>query len=411
MTAPDGHTLVVLATLAVGVTAALVALPRAATRGVGGWATAATAAATALVALARDPITLGLAWAASFAPLYAASPARRDPEARRATTTLAVGSTAPMLLAMAALVARGAGWSEGFAGAARRAPHATQELVALLLAVSALARCGAFPFHSWLPVMAERGPAGPVAAMVSAPVGLLVLTRVLPEVAPDAGPQLVTALRFVGLAGALYGGVLSLAQRDLRRGVGFIAVGQTGLALAGLGSGAAAGVAGAALYSAGASVTTVGLLAVSHAVGARAGTTSISRLGGLVTMGPRMAAAFLLLGAVAIGVPGSAGFAGEDLLVHGLMETHPAAALLLIGATLLLAAGFFSLYARAFLGPALRDASGAARGVPDLLPRERLTAFALAALVIAAGLAPGWLLGAVGPEAERAAHLGHAAGR
>jgi NADH-quinone oxidoreductase subunit M len=186
---------------------------------------------------------------------------------------------------------------------------------------------------------------------------------------------------------------LALAQHDLKRTIGYVAVSQSGLTLVGLASLNEASVGGALLASVGVGIAIAALYLMVRALEARVGTTDVRQLGGLVVHAPRAAALFFLFAAAAAGFPGSMSFVGEDLLVHGVLDAHPIAATILVLITALNGITLLRAFMRTFLGRASsRSRLEGPVPMPDLLLRERAVALMLLAVLVGFGLMPGPVL-------------------
>lgn len=261
--------------------------------------------------------------------------------------------------------------------------YAAPAAICLVLAV--VARGSLFPLQTFLPVLFERGHSGLAALLfVSRPASYLV-ARVLLPLLPDVGPTALSLVAGLGLVTAIWGGLLALAQRDLRRFVGALATSQSGLTLIGLATTNAEGLAGGFIYWVASSLSLSGLVLVVAMVRARTGTTDIRKLGGIAHTMPRASLMFLAVGLTAIGLPGTLSFVGEDLLVHGVLDSYPWVAAAQLVATLLNGIAFFRIYTEAFVGKARAIKVPTGR---DLAPRER---WAIAGLVVASmgfGLMP-----------------------
>ena len=109
--------------------------------------------------------------------------------------------------------------------------------------------------------------------------------------------------------------------------------------------------------------------------------------GGRIQAFPRLAACFVLFGAAGVGLPGTAGFVADDLLLHTLWIESPASAVMVIVSSALLAVSTLVCFARVFLGPATRSVA------PDLVRREALAGVLLLVLLLVLGIVPGVLLG------------------
>ena len=173
------------------------------------------------------------------------------------------------------------------------------------------------------------------------------------------------------------------------RMLGFVLTSQMGLVLVGVAEANRESLHGALLQMLALGLTSTGLLLLTSQLESRTGTTDVRKLGGAGKSFPMLAGSFFVLGMAAIGFPGTLMFVSEDLLIHGLLGSHPLEATWLLLVTVMngitLVRGFFL----AFLGTE-RHSYGAT--VPDLLPRERLVAIALTALLLATGFSPTPLL-------------------
>ncbi|QRK04382.1 NADH-quinone oxidoreductase subunit M [Archangium violaceum] len=324
--------------------------------------------------------------------------AKAQPEARALRTfrTYMLASTLPLLAAtvMVGVVGWRAGVETPFALTellARGVPAPWQQTLFGLLLLAVGVRMAVVPFHSWLPVLMARGPYG-LSLVVNVHAGLCLLVRVVMPLLPAQWTHAGPLLGVLGLGGALYGAVLALAQVDLRRMVGFLLVSQSGLMLAGLAMDNTQSLSGTLLQSVAVGIAFTGLMLVVRAIEARTGTTDMTRLGGLVRRSPRMAAFFFLLGFASLGFPGTLSFVGEDLLLHGILETHPLVALPLLLTTAINGITLFRAFQRTFLGAPAHGHATALETVEDLLPRERWAALGTVALVFLGGVLPGPLL-------------------
>jgi len=256
-------------------------------------------------------------------------------------------------------------------------------LAAALVGLAVLGRVGVAPLHTGLLISIERGSLGPAVLTAVNGSGLYLLARVLLRCFSASAAPVLDVLMLAGAATAGLAALAALAQRDLLRLFGFVTLSQTGMLLCGLCSRDAAGVAGALVQWIALGIGLTGLSLCIAAVEARAGTTELPRLGGIARHAPGLAAATLLFAAAVLGFPGSLGFIAEDMLAHGLLETSPWAAGLLVLTTALCGVALVAAYARAFLGP-----PSPSLPAMDLLPRERVTAAALLFTLLCCGLHP-----------------------
>jgi NADH-quinone oxidoreductase subunit M len=303
------------------------------------------------------------------------------------------GGVLPLALAVGAL--GWVGWQAGLTAPFDIAQlthigisSAWQMAIFLLLTVAVMMRMGIAPLHAWLPAFSQRGSMGVVALVIGTHMGLFLVVRLMLPLLPEASALGMPILADVALLSALYGAVLALGQRDLRRIIGCITISQRSLMLVGLASLNVQSISGAMLQFLGTGGAVVGLLLVVWALQARIGTTEVPRYAGLVRQAPGLAAMFLLFTIASVGFPGSLGFVAEDLLIHGVIDAHPIVAGLLLIAMALNGITLMRAFMQTFFG----DSERAYSHVHDLLPRERIVSGVLLVLLLIGGWFPQTLL-------------------
>lgn len=254
-----------------------------------------------------------------------------------------------------------------------------------LIALAIFLRKGIFPLHSWPANAFEKGPFSRAALLVNGHLGAVLLARVgaplFPAITRESFPMLSDLALFTAALTAL----AALAEKVPRRLLGLVLVSHASMVLAGLESLTPEGISGALVYLMVVSVSTTGLAAIYQALEVRVDRLS-ERTGflGLGNVAPRLSVFFVVCAFALVGLPGTLGFAAEDLLLHGTLETHPWIGLALPLATALNALTLFRLFARLFMGrpilPATTDL--------DALPRERWALGAVLLFLIAGGLLP-----------------------
>jgi NADH-quinone oxidoreductase subunit M len=180
----------------------------------------------------------------------------------------------------------------------------------------------------------------------------------------------------------------ALAQRELGGLLRSSTLMHAGMLYAAVGAGGR-GHYGAALLVAVTVVFALGGLAITmSALETRMGKISLhGSPAGRARAFPRLAAAFAFFAAAGVGMPGTAGFISDDVLLHALWEESPAGAIIVIFGSAILAVATLSILSKAFFGPPLHVTT------PDLLLQERGTVVVLALLLLGLGLAPQLLIG------------------
>jgi NADH-quinone oxidoreductase subunit M len=268
------------------------------------------------------------------------------------------------------------------------------------LTLAALIRKGIFPFHFWVRQAFTEGELLPIGLLLNGHLGAVLLIRFVIPGLPDIAAQALPLLSMLALGTSLYMAVMALAEPSPRRILALLCLSQASFILAGLENRNVEGIAGALLHWFVVAAATTGLLCAYRSLEARIPQVS-SPTGflGLGSRAPRLAVFFALSGLALIGLPGTLGFAAEDLLFHGSLEAHP-----LLGFTLPLATAFngitvYRLFSKLFLGRAERSTPV----IPDVLPRERWALALVVVFLVVAGILPRPLIDLREPAAEHLA--------
>jgi multicomponent Na+:H+ antiporter subunit A len=246
-----------------------------------------------------------------------------------------------------------------------------------LIAAAALAKSAQVPLHFWLPrAMVAPTPVSAYlhsAAMVAA--GVLVLGRVHPLLALNE--ELLTALVVVGFASVVVGGVLALAQDELKQILAHSTISQYGyvVLLYGIGGSAAAGAA--ALYVVTHAIAKSALFMAAGAVTLATDESRLSRLGGLAPRMPLLAVASGVAAATLAALPLTLGFFKDELFFGAAVGAGPG-----VGAMAVVAAALtFAYIGRFWLGLF----TGRPGALPHAIPRLLVLPVAVLALVAVAG--------------------------
>jgi len=203
-------------------------------------------------------------------------------------------------------------------------PTALTRTVIGLFLVGFSVKMAVFPLHLWLPDAHAVAPM-PVTIMLAAAMlsigtyGMLrfplsIFTRA--DVAPFALPMMIG-----GLFSEVYGALMALAERDLKRIIAYSSVGQMGYILFGLGTLTAEGITGATLHVVYHAIVKALLFMGAGWVIRSTGRRRITELGGLAKRMP-LAALCTGVGALAIaGMPPFCIFDSEWMIFSGGFQT------------------------------------------------------------------------------------------
>jgi NADH-quinone oxidoreductase subunit M len=254
------------------------------------------------------------------------------------------------------------------------------ELPLYLSLVTLALRCGILPLHAGVAALSHRAPALQSRQFATLLILVFVHLRFADHV--DVAREIAPLLVGIGAATALFFGLTSLARTSLAGWLQGSTLMHGGLLFAAVGA-AGRGHHAAALFACITMALAVGGLSqMVLALEARVGPVHLAERHGWGRAFPRLTAAFAFLGACGVGMPGTAGFIADDLLLHALWEESVVATVAVALASALLAIATLRVVAAVAFG---RQTASVA---PDLLPAERWSTVAHVVLLVLFGLLP-----------------------
>jgi NADH-quinone oxidoreductase subunit M len=278
-----------------------------------------------------------------------------------------------------------------------------QKPVFLAFALAFGIKAAVFPFHSWVPdVYTESAP--PTTIILSgvlSKMGIYGFLRFCLPLFPDASRYFAPAIMVLAVIGIVYGAFLALDQSDIKRLVACSSVAHLGFITLGIFTLTTQGIQGSTLQAVNHGITIAALFTLVAIIAARWGTTDLSKLGGLATKAPIIAAVFLVVTLSSLGLPGLNGFAGEFLILVGAFKTNVADAVIGTIGVVLAAAYMLRLFQGVEHGPVgPTEASGptaapsgtAASWRSEMSLTQYVALMPLLVLIVWIGVAPGgWL--------------------
>jgi NADH-quinone oxidoreductase subunit M len=268
------------------------------------------------------------------------------------------------------------------------------------------------PLHTWLPLAHVEAPtAGSVIlAGVLLKIGTYGFARFNLPMLPDASARFMPFVLWLALAGVIYGSLVALVQKDVKRLIAYSSVGHMGFCMIGLFSAVPLGILGGTLQMINHGLSTGGLFAVAGMIYERYHTRQIADIGGLSRRLPVLSFFMLLLVLSSIGLPGLNGFASEFLLLLGMFqrawaETSPfyawqyrAIAVLAVSGVVLGAWYMLWMVQRVLFGPLKEPVTDTPHEpVRDLCLREIIALSLLVIFIIWIGLQPRFFLDRMSP--------------
>jgi NADH-quinone oxidoreductase subunit N len=187
-----------------------------------------------------------------------------------------------------------------------------------------LYKLAVFPFHFWTPDVYQGASNETTSLIASLPkIGAVaVLVRFVALATPD-NHTIATLLTCLAVASMFYGNLIALAQKDLKRLLGFSAIAHAGYAMVGFVSLSEAGYAAALYYITGYMLMVLACFVVISRVSRDGTNVAIDELAGLHHRSPLLAVT-LIVGLFGLaGIPPFVGFMGKlSLLTAALAQGH-----------------------------------------------------------------------------------------
>ncbi|MES1930452.1 NADH-quinone oxidoreductase subunit M [Salinisphaera dokdonensis CL-ES53] len=255
------------------------------------------------------------------------------------------------------------------------------------------------PLHTWLPPahVNAPGPASAVLAGVLLKMGAYGLIRIPYSMLSETFARYAFALAVLAVISILWGALVSMAQRDLKRRIAYTSVNHMGYVLLGIAAAATIGgeqaarqmaLTGATVEMVAHGLITGALFLICGAFWQRTGDYDLEHYGGLSQVAPNLTRFTVLASFASLGLPGLAGFVAELQIFVGAFSVYPWLAATALLGILITAALFLQMLQQLFFGELPADR----QGFGDLARVEIGTLAILALLIVVIGIYPNWLL-------------------
>ncbi len=248
-----------------------------------------------------------------------------------------------------------------------------------------------WPLHTWLPDAYVEAPT-PVTILLAAvlsKMGVYGLIRFCLPLFPDAVEVARPWIWLLAIVGILYGSLIALVQRDMKRLVAYSSLAHMGMIVAGVLAVNMQGVQGALVQSVSHGLTVTALFLFVYLLEARRGTRLVGEFGGLWKSIPLFGTLLLTVMLASIGLPGLSGFPGEFTLLVGIFQESWAAAAFATLGIVLGAWYMLNLFRQTFAGPLERAEN---RTLPDVRRGEAAVLLPLVVLMFVVGILPNLIL-------------------
>ena len=244
-----------------------------------------------------------------------------------------------------------------------------------------------WPVHTWLPDAHVEAPtAGSVIlAGVLLKMGAYGFLRFSVPMLPDATAYFAPMIFALSVVAVIYTSLVALAQTDMKKLIAYSSVAHMGVVTIGIFTVNEQGISGALFQMLSHGVVSGALFLCVGVVYDRIHSREIARYGGLADRMPKYALAFMLFSMASVGLPGTAGFVGEFLVLVGAFKVNFWLAALGSMGMILGAAYMLYLYRRVIFGSITR---ADLKSIMDLSPREIAVFAPLVVLTLWMGIYP-----------------------
>jgi NADH-quinone oxidoreductase subunit M len=256
-----------------------------------------------------------------------------------------------------------------------------------------------WPLHTWLPNSMQESTA-PVAVLITAvidKVGTFAMLRFCLGLFPEASKWATPVILVLALVSVLYGALLAVGQRDIKRLIAYASISHFGFIILGIFAMTTQGQSGATLYMVNHGISTAVLMLVAGFLISRRGSRLIEDFGGVQKVAPVLAGTFLIGGLATLSLPGLAPFVSEFLVLVGTFTRYPVVGIVATLGIVLAALYVLVLYQRTMTGPVKPEVSA----MPDLRARELVVVVPLIALLIFLGVYPKPVTDIVNPAVQQ----------
>jgi NADH-quinone oxidoreductase subunit M len=244
-----------------------------------------------------------------------------------------------------------------------------------------------WPVHTWLPDAHVEAPTGGsiVLAAIMLKLGAYGFLRFSLPIAPDASHEWSGLLITLSLVAVIYIGLVAMVQTDMKKLVAYSSIAHMGFVTLGFFFFSELGISGGLVqmishgFVSGAMFLSIGVLYD------RVHSREISSYGGVANTMPKFAAFAVFFGMANAGLPGTAGFIGEWMVILGAVKFNFWIGMLAASALIFGAAYTLWMVKRVYFGEVANDH---VRELSDINAREYLLLAVLAICTLAMGLYP-----------------------
>ncbi len=244
-----------------------------------------------------------------------------------------------------------------------------------------------WPVHTWLPDVHVEAPTGgsAVLAAIMLKLGAYGFLRFSLPITPDASHEWAWLLIALSVIAVVYVGLVAIVQQDMKKLVAYSSVAHMGFVTLGFFMFSPLGISGGIVQMIAHGFVSAAMFLCIGVLYDRVHSREIASYGGVVNTMPKFAAFSVLFAMANCGLPGTAGFVGEWMVILAAVKFNFWIGLAAASALIFGAAYTLWLVQRVYLGPVVNDD---VKALSDINAREFVMLSILAVAVMVMGLYP-----------------------
>jgi len=250
------------------------------------------------------------------------------------------------------------------------------------------------PFHTWQAKVYQKAPTLGTMLLsgIMLKMGLYSVIRWQLPIAPLAAKTYMPVLIGLSIAGVIYGSIVALRQKDLKKLLAYSSLAHVGLIAAGCYTLTLDGLSGAVSQMIAHGFVIVGLFFAAEIIYRRYETRKIEEMGGIRSQTPKFTSMFMILVLASVALPGTFNFVGEFTVLYSLSQIN--IWFVILGGTTIILGAYYML--KMFQNTMLGETN--AKPFADLTTNEAITLVVIIAFLLFFGLYPKPLVDLVTPS-------------